>query len=739
MTRLEKISPSRRGFLKTALGAAASGLVLGISPRLASAFSPEKAGARAFEPNVYIHIDDGGRVRLWVHRSEMGQQVRTSMPMLLAEELEVAWKDIEIVQAVGHPKYGDQNTDGSTSVRINWVGLRKAGAAAREMLTAAAAKTWGVRPGDCYAEASTVLHRPSGRKLPYAKLASLAATLAVPENPPLKRPGDFKIIGKSRIGVDVKDMVQGKAKYGIDVTVPGMLYASIERSPTVRGRVKSFDPAPALVVRGVRKVVELTGLPQPVNTNNAVAVVADSTWAAYEGRNALKVEWDHGSEPLENSNTFRKKLEEIAARPGKLIRAEGDYESAKASAPRVLRATYHAPHLVHAPMEPLAAVAQVSGGRCEIWAPTQDPQWARSEAAKFLGIPEDNVTVHVTLLGGAFGRKSKPDFVLEAVAIAKQLEVPVKVTWTREDEIQHGFYRGENFQVIEATLDSANELTGWYHHTVFPTIGTTFNAAASEHEGWELDMGFTNMALRVPNVRLEASVVKSGLRMGWLRSVCNTFHAFAANSFIDELAAETGQDPVALRLKLLGEPRILEFSEEDKKSPFKFDTGRLSHVIREAAAMSGWGKNLPAGEGLGFAAHYSFLTYVAMAIRAGVDPQGAVKVDEVDCVVDCGTVVNPDTVAAQVEGSVVFGLTMALYGEITVKDGVVRQSNFNDYPMLMLPDMPKVNVKLVASDREPTGMGEPVVPPVAPALAGAIFAATGKRIRDLPLSRHRLT
>ncbi len=737
MTLLERIPVSRRGFLKTTAGAAASGLVLGISPRLASAFSPEK-DAGVFEPNVFVQIDGSGQVRLWVHRSEMGQQVRTSMPMLLAEELEVAWKDIEIVQALGHPKYGDQNTDGSTSVRVNWVGLRKAGAAAREMLIAAAAKTWGVAGGECYADSSTVIHRPSGRKLGYGKLVPVAATLPVPDNPPLKRAGDFKIIGKGRVGIDVKDVVQGKAQFGIDVRVPDMLYASIERSPTVRGRVKSFDPAPALAVRGVRKVVQLDGLPQPVNTNNAVAVVGDSTWAAYQGRNALRIEWDHGAEPLENSESFRKLLEETAAGTGRLIRAEGDYQKAKSGAQRVLRASYHSPHLVHAPMEPLAAVAQVSSDRCEIWTPSQDPQWVRSEAAKFLKIPEDNVSVHVTLLGGAFGRKSKPDFVLEAVALAKQVGAPVKVTWTREDEIQHGFYRGENYQIIEATLDAANEPTGWYHHTVFPTIGTTFNPQASEHEGWELAMGFINMPFRIPNVRLEASVVKSDLRMGWLRSVCNTFHAFAANSFVEELAVETRQDPVALRLKLLGEPRILEFSDEDKKSPFKFDTGRFSQVIREAAAMSGWGGKRPAGEGLGFAAHYSFLTYVAMALHASVDPRGSVKVHQVDCVVDCGTVVNPDTVLAQVEGSVVFGLTLALYGEITVKDGVVRQSNFSDYPMLVLPEMPKVNLKLIASDRDPTGVGEPVVPPVAPALTSAIFAATGKRIRDLPLSRHKL-
>jgi isoquinoline 1-oxidoreductase beta subunit len=512
-----------------------------------------------------------------------------------------------------------------------------------------------------------------------------------------------------------------------------MLFATVERSPTVAGKVKSFDPAPALAVRGVKKVLELAPIPAQLKTFGGVAVVADNTWSALEGREALAIEWDRGT-ASENSVQFRQQLETLVNGDGKVFRNEGDYAAAKAGAAKTITATYHGPHLAHAPMEPLAAVALVKDGKCEVWAPIQDPQGARGRVAAVVGLPEEAVTIHVTLLGGGFGRKSKPDFILEAVQVAKAMEgTPIKLTWKREDEIRHGYYRGQNAQRVEATLDGKGAVTGWRHHTAFPTIASTFAPAAKDPQGFELGMGLHNLPWRIPNIQLEASGIASDLRIGWLRSVCNTFHAHAIQCFTDELAEAVGKDPVQFQLELLGEPRKLDFSGHDK--PYGFETGRLSKVIEAAAEMANWGSALPQGMGHGFAAHFSFLTYVAMAMKASVE-EGQIRVHEVHCAVDCGAYVNPDTVKAQMEGAVVFGLSYALYGEITAENGAVKQGNFNDYPLLRIDEMPVVHVKLFpANGNPPAGVGEPGVPPVSAALANALYKATGKRYRDLPLQK----
>ena len=733
MTFVRKIS--RRDFVKVT-GLTGSALVLGVEPLLARHLGDGRtATAAAHELNVYISIDRDGTPRLTVHRSEMGQGVRTSCAMLLADELGVDWKDVQIDQAIGHPKYGNQNTDGSRTIRTYFKPLRQAGAAAREMLKAAAADEWNVAASDCHAEGGFVIH--GDRRLSFGVLAERAAALPVPEDPPLKTKSEFRVIGKRISGVDVSDTTQGKALYGWDIEVPGMLYASLERSPMVKGEILSYDADAAREVRGVRDVIELAADDSGL-TNNAIAVVADNTWAAFKGREALNAQWEHGPLPPENSDDYRAQLEEVAGRSGRVIRDEGDFDEALASADRVLEASYHGPYLVHAPMEPLVCTASVEGDRCEVWAPTQAPQWARGMIAQKLGIPEENVTVNVTLLGGGFGRKSKPDFILEAVGLAQKLDAPVKLCWKREDEVRHGFYRAQNFQRLQASIDAEGNVTGWKHRTVFPTIGWSFDPNRLSPRAGELGQGFTNMPYRFPNVLLEAGSIASSLRIGWWRSVCNTFHAFAVNSFMDELAHATGRDPLQFHLDSLGEPRILEFTDRDRENPYKFDTGRLSRVIEEVRRMSNWGRELPARHGHGFAAHYSFLTYVAMALHASVDEGGGLTIHEVDCAVDVGQVVNPDTVEAQVFGAVAFALTAAKYGKITVKDGAVEQSNFHDYPMLRIGEMPEVRVHLVDSDAAPTGIGEPGVPPVAPALTNAIFAATGKRIRDLPLADQTL-
>lgn len=730
MTKVRKVS--RRAFLKTT-GLTGSALVLGVPSVFGDGVFPGPGPDGSFEPGVYISVDADGKVQLTVHRSEMGQGVRTSCAMILADELDVAWENVRVVQAIGHPKYGNQNTDGSRTIRTQWEPLRKAGAAVREMLVAAAAAAWNVPASDCDSQLGHVVHPASGRRLGYGALVERAATLPVPEDPRLKTPGEFNIIGRARAGVDVSDVVQGRAVYGWDVEVPGMLYASLERTPKVRGSVKGYDAEAARAVPGVRDVVEIEADTKGY-FNAAIAVIADNTWAAIEGRKALNAEWESGPLPDENSDAYREELREIAARSGRVIREQGDVDAALAGAARVIEARYEGPYLVHAPMEPPACTASVAGDLCEVWVPTQAPQWVRGEIADMLGILPDNVTVNVTLLGGAFGRKSKPDFALEAAALSKKIGAPVKITWTREDEIRHGFYRAQNCQTLKASLDAEGRVTAWLHRTVFPSIGWSFDPSDLGPREGELGQGFTNMPYRVPNLRLEAGGIMSSLRIGWWRSVCNTFHAFAINSFVDELAHATERDPVEFHLEMLGAPRVLEITDRDRQNPYKFDTGRLSAVIERVSEMGLWGRELPARHGVGFAAHYSFLTYIAMVMHVSVDESGNLTVHEVDAAVDCGRIVNPDTIEAQVTGAVAFGLTAAKYGRITVKDGAVEQGDFHEYPILRIIEMPTVNVRITKSDAKPTGIGEPGVPPVAPALTNAIFAATGVRIRELPLS-----
>jgi isoquinoline 1-oxidoreductase beta subunit len=667
----------------------------------------------------------------------MGQGVRTSCAMLVAEELDADWDRVRVAQAVGHPQYGSQNTGGSASIRTSWEPLRKAGATARAMLVAAAAETWGVPVGECRTESGAVFHDGSGKRLEYGELAAKAAEMPVPDAPPLKGPDQFRLIGTSPTLVDALDMVRGTAVYAGDVRIPGMLFASLERSPTVRGKLAQFDATAARAVPGVVDVVELEAHVRGL-TNHAIAVVAENTWAAMKGRKALVVQWEHGPLAPENTSEYTAKLEEIGSRACPVVREEGDPYAARAAVHRLIEARYHVPYAVHTPMAPPVCTAVVEEDRCEVWAPTQAPQWARGEVAAMLDLPEDAVTVNVTLLGGAFGRKSKPDFVVEAAMLAKKLGRPVQVVWTREDEVRHGFYRAQSFQLLKAMLDKEDNPVGWFHRSVFPSIGWSFDPEGETPDEGQLGQGLTNLPYRFPYLRMEAGRVPSSLRIGWLRSVCNTFHSFATNSFLDEIAHATGRDTVALHLGLLGEPRILELTKADRQSRYKFDTGRLKGVIEEAARMAEWGRTLPERHGLGIAAQYSFRSFAALVVHASVDQAGALRVHEVFAAVDCGPVVHPDTIEAQVHGSVAMGLSLALTGKVTVKDGVVEQGNFDDYPVLRLSEMPKVQVRTVQTDTLPTGIGEPGVPPLAPALCNAIFAATGTRIRDLPLAGQTL-
>ncbi len=718
---------SRRDFLRESGAWLGAALVVSYSGRLLEESAVAEDAPR-FAPGLFIAITPDGKVTLVCHRSEMGQGVRTSMAMVLADELEVDLKSITLVQADGDERYGDQNTDGSHSVTSNWTSLREAGAAAREMLLAAASKKWNVPAETCRAHEGHVVHEATKRSLGYGDLVEAAAKLKVPSHPKIKPDSQLHLVGTAQPSVDLDSMLAGKFVFGIDVVVDEMVYASLERSPTVSGKIKTLDSAAALTVPGVLKVVRLKGLRK--YTNNAVAVVGTSTWATLQGRRALKLEWEN--EKGTGSTELRAALEQALEKPGKNFRKDGDFQAQLAGAARVIEARYRAPHLAHATMEPLACTARVLGDDCEIWAPTQDPQGTIKDIVNLLGFKADNIKLHVTMLGGGFGRKSQPDFVLEAVALAKELNRAVKITWTREDEIQHGFYHAESAQRLTATLDKQGQVTGWRHRSAFTTIARLFSPGASEPAPFEMGMGCTNMPYHVPHVLCEGASVPTEVRVAWLRSVCNIFHAFSVNSFLDEIAHETGRDAVQLRLDMLSPYGVPEW---DRKSTPPLDTGRLANVLKTAAKESGWGYKRPKGTGLGIACHYSFKSYVAVALEVHVKG-GKVQVTRADVVIDCGKIVNADSVKAQMEGSMIFGLTGALYGEITLKDGAVEQSNFHDYALLRMPEAPKIFVHLVKSEASPTGVGEPGVPPVAPALCAAIFQATGKRVRDLPVAKH---
>lgn len=750
--RIENLS--RRNVLKGFAGL--SGLVLSASllPRPSAWAAPSAAAvptSTTFTPNVFLSIAEDGTVTIVAHRSEMGQGARTSLPMIIADELEADWSRVKITQATGDPKYGSQNTDGSRSVRRHYKIMREIGATARQMLEAAAAQTWQVDASTCEARHHQVVHKLTGKTLDFGALIALAATLPVPEAAQLKLkdPKQFRYINKNVQIVDMDDITHGRAVYGIDVVLPDMKYASLERCPVLLGAVKSYDASATLAVKGVEQVVTIDAVTPPVAFKawGGIAVIAKNTWAAQEGRKKLRVDWDYGPNASYDSNTYRGQLEETARQSGHVMRNEGDVDKALAAADRVIEAEYYIPHLSHAQMEPPCAVARVTGDTCEVWAPTQQPQAARKTLAAALGIPEENITVNVTLLGGGFGRKSKADFVVEAALLARQVGAPVKLTWSREDDIRHGYYHAVSAQSLKTSLDANGTPTAWLHRTVFPSIGSTFVAGKKTAIGVEMGMGFVDMPYRIANVRLENGEAEAHVRIGWLRSVANIYHAFASSVFTDELAVAAGRDPVDYLLELLGEPRLLDLAAVgvekywnygDPIETYPIDTGRLSNVIKVAADKAGWGRQLPKRHGLGIAAHRSFLSYVASVVEVAVSPRGEITIPRVDMVVDCGITVNPDRIRSQMEGAVGYGLSLGLYGEITARAGRIVQSNFHDYPVIRMNMMPETHVHIVDSNELSGGIGEPGTPPVAPALCNAIYVATGKRIRSLPVSKHNL-
>jgi isoquinoline 1-oxidoreductase subunit beta len=706
---------TRRQFLETA-SVAGAGLVIGFylppGGRIPSA--AVSAGAGPFAPNAWLRIGADESVLVMVDRSEMGQGVATSLPMLVAEELEADWSKIRIEfapadKAYTNPMFGMQGTGGSTSVRAAWTPLRKAGASARELLVSAAAETWGVDRSECRAEQGAVIHAPSKRRLTYGRLVEKAASLPVPSDAPLKDPKDWKIIGKRVRRLDTPPKVDGSAQFGIDVKVPGMLVAVLARCPVFGGKVARVDGTKAKAVAGVRHIVRLS---------TGVAVVADGYWPAKKGRDALEITWDEGPNAAVTSASIAQLFAQRSEQPGARARHDGDTEPVAAGAAAELDAVYEAPFLAHATMEPMNCTAHVRPDGVDIWAPTQFQSGAQGLGARIGGVPPDKVKVHTTYLGGGFGRRFELDFIQEALETSKATGKPVKVIWSREDDIRHEPYRPACYHRMRAGLDTRGQPVVWTHRIVAPSImARVFPDTVKNGLDEEAVEGGVGMPYTIPNVNVDYVLTDTGIPVGFWRSVNNSFNAFVVESFIDELAHAARKDPFEFRRDLLGKaPRHL---------------GALSL----AASKAGWGAPLPAGRARGIAVYKSFESYVAQVAEVSVGSDGTVRVHRVVCAVDCGPVVNPDTVEAQMEGGIVYGLTAALYGEITIDRGRVKQSNFHDYQMLRMPEMPKIEVHIVPSTDAQGGAGEPGTPPIAPAVCNAIFAMTGKRIRKLPIGK----
>jgi isoquinoline 1-oxidoreductase subunit beta len=725
---------NRREFLKkSAAGGAA--LVVGFYiPTDAFGDEAEEQEKKTPNPfNAWVSITPDNRVTLILGKSEMGQGVMTSLPMILAEELCVDWKQVTIEQAPTNPKIYDHGTGGSGSVADSWLPLRQAGAAAREMLLAAAAKKWEVSADTCKAQNGYVVHGHPERAFRYGELVADAAQLAIPnfKEVPLKNSNDFTIVGHDTHRVDSASKTNGSAIFGIDSRTPGMLYAVIARCPVFDGKVASFDAVRANAVPGVRDVLQIATSGRGASTTGGVAVVAENSWAAMQGRRALQVKWDEGPAASESTADLRKQFVENAAKPGKVVRNDGDADAALHSAAKKIEATYELPFAAHVCMEPMNCTVHIENDRAEAWVPSQGPQWAQSVIAEIAGLPPEKVAVHTTLMGGGFGRRYQADFVMEAAQVAKAVRKPVMVVWTREDDMQHDFYRPASYHRLQGALDDEGKLAAWKHFQSSTSIAAKWRENGAEKpEDGEFGTGAT-IPYTTKNVRIEYTLAHSSAPRAWWRSVEHSSSGFVMESFVDELAHASGQDPLAFRLKLIGDSRkIPQFGEEPNSPPL--DTARLKGVLQLAADKSGWSKPLPKGEGRGIAGFFSFDTYVAAVAEVYANSK-EIKIKRIVCAVDCGRPVNPNGIRAQVESAAIYALTATLKDAITVERGRIVQANFNDYEMIRMNEAPPIEVHIVPSTEAPTGIGEPTVPVIAPAICNAIYQATGKRLRRLPI------
>ena len=744
MNRIERVS--RRGFLENVFSAGA----LMLAGRVLPAGAAEPGKSVRFQPNVYLGIEPTGKVIIVAHRSEMGTGNRTSLPMIVADELDADWKMVTVEQAIGDLRYGSQNTDGSQSVRGFFDLLRESGASARVMLIQAAAQQWKVAPTECETSLHAVVHRPSGRRLGYGELAPAASKLPVPkkEDVPLKARSAWRYVGKDMRMYDLADICTGKAIYGIDAHIDGMVYASVEHPPVLGGKLKSYDDKESLKVGGVHQTIAIDPFKPPPGFQplGGVAVIADNTWAALQGRKKLSVVWDNGPNEAYDSAQYKDELRSTARKSAHVIRNEGNADAVFTKAARVIEAEYYVPLLAHAPMEPEAAVADFRDGKVAIWTCTQNPQAVQDIVSTQLGIPKENVICHVTLLGGGFGRKSKPDYVAEAAVLSKNVGRPVKVVWSREDDIKFGYYNAVAAMYMKAAVGEKGRPDAWLQRSVFPPITSIFDVNAVYGDAGHLGQGWTDVPFDITNLRVENGPAKAHVRIGWLRSVANIYHGFAVQSFADELAHQAGRDPLEYQLDLIGRDRILNLKSTGYQNygasydTYPFDTARLRRVAQMVAEKAQWGKRKSGHRtGFGVAAHRSFLTYVATIVEVEITDQGEIHIPRVDTAVDAGTIVNPDLTRAQFEGAAVFGTSVARTGEITATKGVINQSNFSNYPVARINEVPRqTNVYFVDSTARPAGAGEPGVPPFIAAFCNAIFAATGTRIRDLPIGKQKL-
>jgi isoquinoline 1-oxidoreductase beta subunit len=734
---------TRRDFLKSSAAASAGWLLpFHLSGHVVNHKNSAPVANPLFAPNAWLELSPDGAIKIWCAKSEVGQGVRTSLPMIVSEELSCDWRRVQVLQADLDLKYGEQLTGGSLSVRTSYGNLRSAGAAAREMLLSAAAAQWNVLPSECRAESSFVIHGRTQRRVAFKQLLVAASAVQLPANPQLKDPSAFTLIGKPTRRTDTKLKITGAAQFGIDTRVPGMLFASVERSPVYGGTPSRFNADEVKSAPHVHAVFELksahlthqfgeTSGPGSRNyTCAGVAVVADSTWAAMQARKLLKVEWNEPPSASESTVSLRDQMLHHSSNPGTVIRNDGDFEKAHAAADKKIAAVYELPFLAHATMEPVNCTAHVRGDSCELWAPTQVPQAAAKSVAGALGIPLERVKVHVTFIGGGFGRRLIQDYAVEAALISRDAGAPVQVVCSREDDIRHDFYRPAACHVLHAGLDDQGKLLCWRHRGSSPSIEIFYNGTGiSARAAAQVD-SLDFPALFVPNFRLEFTVAESGMPLGYWRSVDSSGNQFVLSSFFDECAYAAGRDPCEYLLATFGPPRKISVGNDEI-----IEVARRRAVIELAAEKSDWHRALPAGRGHGIAAAFGWGSYVAQVAEITCDSKnGTIRVDRVVCAIDCGMAINPLGVQAQMESAINFGLAQTLKSAITVSNGRVDQSNFHDYEVLRMSDAPPViEVHIVPSTEPPGGCGEPGVPAVAPSVCNAIFAATGKRIRRLPI------
>ena len=724
----------RREFLKTG-AIAGGGLLIGFHLSATAANDPaeeqEKKTPNPFD--AWVHISPDNNVTLILEKSEMGQGIMTAVPMILAEELCVDWKKVTVEQAPTNPAIYQHGTGGSGSVSSCWLPMRQAGAAAREMLVAAAAERWNVNPDTCVAQDGGVLHGSRKNFLTYGELATDAAKHPIPDlhTVPLKNSNDFTIVGRGMPRWEARAKTNGTAKFGIDSRVEGMQCAVVARCPVFGGKVKWFDAAKAKGVAGVREVFAIDAVSQGAFTAGGVAIVADNSWAAMQGRKLLQVEWERGPYASESSETLRQQFMENAAKPGKIVRNDGDADSIIAAAGKKVEATYEFPFAAHATMEPMNCTVHIRPDSAEAWVPTQAPQWAMDVIAGVSKLPKEKIRVHTTLMGGGFGRRYMGDFVMEAAQISKVTGKPVMVLWTREDDMQHDFYRPASYHRFWGALDEKGGLAAWKHFQTSTSIEAMWNPKGEEQPEKSEFGTATFIPYQTTNYRVEYTLAKSGVPRAWWRSVEHSTSGFVVECFVDELAAAAGADPLEFRMRLIGDDRkIPDFTNPKEGKPL--NTARLKAVLKLSAEKAGWGAALPSGVARGIAGYFSFESYTAAVAEVSVK-NGALKIHRLVYAVDCGRAVNPEGVRAQIEGAAIYGLSAALHDAITIDGGHVVQTNFNDYQMPRIAETPETEIYIVPSKEEPTGIGEPGLPVVAASVCNAIYSLTKKRIRRLPI------